>query len=133
MADSEAKAKTAKDRAKARRLADNFNLTIDMWECIYDFQGRNCAICKKPIKHPATDHRHSDGLVRGILCMRCNRALGRFNDSIKLLRAAADYIESPPATAALGKEHFGMPGRVNTKKMRKLIKQKKKALDNFCQ
>ena len=131
MAASEAKAKAAKDRAKARRLADNFNLTIDMWECIYDFQGRKCAICKKPMNRPNVDHSHSDGLVRGILCASCNRALGRFRDSLELLRAAVEFLEHPPAVTALGKPIYGYAGRIGTKKQRKALKLKK-SLDKLC-
>ena len=125
MAASEAKAKAAKDRAKARRLADNFFLTIDKWECMYSFQGRLCAICKKTMKIPNTDHDHLSGLIRGILCSNCNRALGRFRDNLKLLRAAVAYLESPPATSALGEPHYTYAGRLGTKKHTKWLKEKK--------
>lgn len=50
---------------------------------ISDRQGTKCAICGKPessfAKRLAVDHRHSDGLVRGLLCWHDNKfKVGRF-------------------------------------------------------
>lgn len=95
---------------------------------IHDHQFGLCPICTKPLKKPNTDHDHASGEVRGLLCPRCNRALGRFGDSIALLQSAAAYLLSPPARAALGAPHYGRPGRINTKKMRLQIRKEKKAL-----
>lgn len=38
------------------------------------------------------DHCHKTGKIRGILCSRCNTALGGFNDDIKLLDKAINYL-----------------------------------------
>ena len=40
------------------------------------------------------DHDHESGQLRGILCFRCNNALGDFDDDLGLLRAAIRYLES---------------------------------------
>ena len=42
------------------------------------------------------DHDHNTGLIRGLLCHRCNRAIGLVDDPASL-RALADYIESANA------------------------------------
>ena len=42
------------------------------------------------------DHDHNTGLIRGLLCHRCNRAIGLVDDP-RSLRALADYIESANA------------------------------------
>lgn len=67
--------------------------------------GERCGICgASPVsKRNDRDHEHVDaGLVRGILCHRCNRVLGKRMESAvrqmgmtlpEWLRAAADYIE----------------------------------------
>ena len=112
--------------AQESRLLRIFNLSLVDKKKILDYQGNVCAICKRPMNRPNVDHRHSDGLVRGCLCSRCNRALGRFGDSLVLLIAAVEYLTNPPATAALGAPRYGLPGRVDTKKQRRLAKRLRK-------
>jgi hypothetical protein len=114
---------------REKYLLDNFKLTIEKWQTIFDYQGGLCAICKGVLKKANTDHNHTDGEIRGILCPRCNRALGRFMDDIVLLRAAVAYLLSPPARTALGALHYGYPGRIGTKKHRKMLKKLKKLKD----
>lgn len=108
-----------------KQILDQFNLTPEKWRKIYDFQKGLCAICQKPMRIPQTDHCHLSGLVRGLLCANCNRALGKFRDNLVLLVAAVEYITHPTVEQALGEKVFGMPGRINTKKQRKLIAKKK--------
>jgi len=111
--------------ARAKYLVDNFKLTIEDWKKIWDYQEGKCAICGHPLKKANTDHDHKDGLVRGLLCARCNRALGRFGDSLMLILAAAKYLTNPPAVTALGGAHYGYSGRIGTKKHRKLLRKEK--------
>jgi hypothetical protein len=53
-----------------------------------------CAIC---YEEPATDldHDHATGELRGMLCKRCNLALGLFDDDPERLRFAAEYVTTP--------------------------------------
>lgn len=39
------------------------------------------------------DHCHTTGVVRGMLCHNCNRALGLMQDDIELLKRAVSYLE----------------------------------------
>ena len=56
-------------------------------------QGGLCAICsERPAVH--VDHDHVTGVVRGVLCFRCNAGLGQFRDRIDLLARAASYLET---------------------------------------
>jgi len=113
---------------REQRLRNFFLMTVEDADKIIVFQNNVCAICKKPAfgsKRLAIDHRHSDGLVRGNLCNWCNRGIARFRDNIVELRAAADYLETPPAVQALGREHYARPGRIGTKKQRMAIRKEK--------
>ena len=110
---------------KEKHLLENFLLSLTDWKKIFDFQKGKCAICKKLLIKPNTDHRHRDGLVRGILCIHCNRNLREFM-TVEYIKAVLEYLTNPPATAALGHPHFGLPGRGSTKARRKLIQKLKK-------
>ena len=116
-------------KARAKRLKDNYNLTVDEAELIYKHQENLCAICKKAQKSGkrlALDHSHKTGLVRGGLCSECNRALGKIENrgwDVKRLLAAAAYLFNPPAVVALGRQVFGYAGRVGTKKQRKSLRR----------
>lgn len=62
----------------------------------YERQEECCAICKDEIEliDSAIDHNHETGEFRGVLCKQCNRALGMFKDSPKVLRNALEYLNS---------------------------------------
>jgi recombination endonuclease VII len=117
----------ARDRAKDLRLRKQYNLTLAEYNAILEFQHQACAICKRPARTMkmslSVDHCHHLGLVRGLLCSMCNRALGKFADSIVKLRAAVAYLEAPPAELALGRKVISAPGRVGTKKRAKAIEK----------
>jgi hypothetical protein len=59
-------------------------------------QGGGCAICGAAMNPDANslaiDHCHATGKVRGILCGRCNKALGLFDDDPLLLEKAVIYL-----------------------------------------
>lgn len=124
----------AQNRARAKRLKDNYNLTPEEYALIEKFQNGVCFICGKKNDSGirlSVDHRHRDGLVRGLLCQRCNRVLGKIEDprwkwGILELMMLIKYLTAPPAVQALGREVFGYAGKVGTKKQRKhLAKQKR--------
>jgi hypothetical protein len=111
------------EKQRNKILMMQFNLTPADKLAILIFQHNVCAICKQPMKLPNCDHDHKTGQIRGYLCPMCNRALGRFRDSLERLRAAVEYMTNFPATRALGAPRYGLPGRVGTKKQRKLAKK----------
>ena len=74
-----------------------YGLTLEEYDTLLGKQGNVCAICEKVCssnKNLAVDHDHSLGLVRGLLCMKCNRSLGGFNDDPRLLLRALAYLEN---------------------------------------
>lgn len=61
-------------------------------------QGGRCAACRttKPggrYGRFCFDHDHKTGKFRGLLCLRCNTAVGHAGDDPEVLRALADYVE----------------------------------------
>ena len=84
-----AKVTTSNGRARLRR----YKLTTDKYEAMFEAQDGRCAICRKEfIEMPHIDHDHITGKVRGILCRKCNYALGLIGDSPVLAMELAKYL-----------------------------------------
>lgn len=90
-----------RSKALAWRLG-KYGLTLSEYVALLRSQRNRCAICnqhevgRRPSgkrRHLAVDHDHVTGIVRALLCSRCNLTIGRMEESPVLLRAAADYIE----------------------------------------
>jgi|SRR5688572_16673461 len=77
-------------------LEHKYNITWEDYQQMLQNQGGVCKICKDPPsqRRLAVDHNHHTGEVRGLLCGRCNTALGSFKDNIELLKQALIYLES---------------------------------------
>lgn len=114
-----------KDKAVDLRMRRNYGLTLAEYNKVLAFQNNACAICKRDRKEFrnrfAIDHCHITGLLRGLLCWGCNKALGVFRDNLARLKAAAKYLETPPVTTVFGVARFTAPGRVGTKKRARLL------------
>ena len=125
---------TPQEKARAKRLKNNFDLTPEEWDRANTYQKGLCWLCgksQKSGKRLATDHCHRSGLVRGLLCSQCNRLLGRIERSqwtVAILHRLIDYLSKPPMTLALGRTVIGYAGRTGTKKQRLELKRKAKAL-----
>jgi hypothetical protein len=53
-----------------------------------------CACCGQIPLEWIIDHCHDTGLVRGLVCRRCNNGLGSFDDDIKGLEKAIAYLQA---------------------------------------
>ena len=76
-----------------------YNLSIEEYEFILTAQNNCCKICSSTvpgvrINRFHVDHCHKTNVVRGLLCEKCNMALGHLRDDPALLRKAADYLEN---------------------------------------
>lgn len=71
-------------------------------------QGYRCPLCERGFRgklKPEIDHDHAHCTSgscqlcrRGLLCMGCNTALGRFGDSIRRLASAIVYLQDHELT-----------------------------------
>jgi hypothetical protein len=86
------------DKIRANALKYKYGLSVEDYNNLLIKQGGKCLLCGAI--HPgdreqfSVDHCHVTGNIRGLLCTKCNRGLGCFNDSPELLHKAAVYIES---------------------------------------
>ena len=95
------------NREKANRIAANshrmkrLGVTSEKYDELLASQGGVCAICKELCitktttgiqKSLAVDHNHETGQVRGLLCARCNTAIGLLGDDPIRLQYAANYL-----------------------------------------
>ncbi len=57
-------------------------------------QGEVCAICleKNELKSMHIDHCHNSGNVRGILCSKCNQAIGLMKEDTNRMERAIKYV-----------------------------------------
>ena len=80
---------------RIQNLKQRYGITPDDYAAMFTAQGGACAICKRhPENKLAVDHCHTSGKVRGLLCMNCNQALGKFRDDTKIMEAAIAYLQS---------------------------------------
>lgn len=84
------------DRFRWYQLKYQYGITKEDYEELLEKQNGVCAICEqeddgdRPL---AVDHCHETDAVRGLLCFRCNMAIGYFQDDPRRLEAAARYLE----------------------------------------
>ena len=78
-------------RTKQAKL---YGMPAEQQEWLLNQQGGTCALCGDlpGRRRLSVDHDHATGLVRAMLCTRCNTALGSFKDSPELCERAAAYL-----------------------------------------
>jgi predicted GIY-YIG superfamily endonuclease len=81
------------------QLRSLYDFTLADYEALLTAQAHRCGICGRQQGNDRghrlfVDHDHTTGDIRGLLCNRCNSALGYFGDSAKRLRRAAAYLEN---------------------------------------
>ena len=79
-------------------LKNRYNMTAEQYRQLLIFQNNRCAICdihelETAKKRLCVDHSHNTGVVRGLLCMPCNSAIGLLKDKSNIVRKAADYLD----------------------------------------
>jgi hypothetical protein len=93
-----------RDRRKRadQKLRSAYGITLDDYEAMSERQGGVCAICGQPeramhkngaYRRLAVDHCHETGVVRGLLCSRCNPMIGYAQHDVAVLRQAIAYLD----------------------------------------
>ena len=81
-----------KETQKYAQIKNLYGLTRYEYEQLLEDYLYKCAICDKENKL-TIDHCHASNKIRGILCNKCNAALGMVNDSLEILKAMIAYLE----------------------------------------
>jgi hypothetical protein len=94
--------------ARGRYLKRKYGITLDKYQELIVKQGGVCAICQQPGEPRSggnrakdctplyIDHCHIEGSVRGLLCHRCNVAIGLLQDDPCRADRASEYIRGMP-------------------------------------
>lgn len=100
-------------RRQNTRLKQKFGINHDQYMLMLHEQNSVCAICEKPEpvegRSLSVDHDHETGRVRGLLCSNCNPGIGKFKESIDLLRKAVAYLEREYTIPKAEETHRDIP------------------------
>lgn len=90
------------DKLSEYKLKTRFGMTSKGYDEMSLRQNHRCAICgneetarhnhSNKVQKLAVDHCHTTGKVRELLCMDCNRGLGKFHDDVGRLQKAMQYL-----------------------------------------
>ena len=86
--------KQGPDYGRNRHLRQVWGMTPDDYDQLLAKQDGKCAICQQlpGKKRLAIDHCHKTGMIRGLLCFRCNFGLSYFKESAEVMSRAAKYL-----------------------------------------
>lgn len=98
-------AENYESKIKNRELVRRYGIGVEEYNIMVQNQQGLCKICKKPevILGPgkdkskprdlSVDHCHKTKKIRGLLCAKCNTAIGIFKENLEALKAAIKYLE----------------------------------------
>ena len=103
-----------------RHIEDAYGISAGAYLALHEKQGGVCLICRKPetathqsgtLRRLAVDHDHGccpgkrscGKCVRGLLCSRCNSAIGLFDEDRDILLAAIGYLDAGTTPVAAPK------------------------------
>jgi hypothetical protein len=87
------------EKKRHQHLKELYGLTHDQYTEKLASQNGVCAICgnghsgRLNAKHLSVDHDHDTGMVRGLLCSKCNMGIGYFKENHEILQKAIDYLD----------------------------------------
>lgn len=83
-----------KDWYANNQLKQNYGISLDEYNIMFEEQQGSCKICRSNTsRRLAVDHCHETGLIRSLLCSKCNTALGLANENIEILKSMINYLE----------------------------------------
>lgn len=80
------------EHSKAAAWKYRYGLNRTEYKQFFVDHGSKCAICSTE-KNLVIDHCHESGRLRGVLCRKCNLAIGHFDDDPKRIESAIKFLE----------------------------------------
>lgn len=88
---------------RQRRILKQYGISADDLRKLDEMRKDGCQICGQKTRL-CIDHDHSTGMIRGLLCIPCNRSLGNFGDNLEAIERVRSYliesIANPPCKQA---------------------------------
>lgn len=81
------------DKVKDKYLRYSYGISIYDFEKLYQKYNGNCHNPACINEATDVDHEHSSGIIRGLLCRRCNRTLGLLSDDPELIEGLLYFLE----------------------------------------
>jgi hypothetical protein len=83
-----------REKVKWARIKKLYGLNADDVERMKRQQNSQCRICCISLtdKNTHIDHCHKNGKVRGLLCSRCNQAIGLLDENVQRLDKVKSYL-----------------------------------------
>lgn len=88
--------KKKKATMKWQRIERIYGISKEQFTAMLEQQSGRCPICSIEVSENKShiDHCHETGKVRGILCSRCNQAIGLFKEDTKSMIKAVEYLRN---------------------------------------
>ena len=95
---SKANPDKVKKHRRKQRLKQNYGISLEQYQEMLIQHNNKCAVCNEEHKRRPlnVDHCHTTGKVRGLLCDKCNMALGLLKDSKDLINNLGKYLNAYP-------------------------------------
>lgn len=88
--------KKRKECTREIHVKRKYGITIEFYNEMLESQDNRCCICGYEFGtvqgDTYVDHCHTTGVVRGLLCRKCNTGIGMFNDNTAFLENAVEYL-----------------------------------------
>lgn len=85
------------EKYRGYNLGGRYGITVADYTAMLAAQGGCCACCGAAAnpsgKSLFVDHDHNTGVIRGIICNKCNRGIASLGDTIEGVRSALAYLE----------------------------------------
>jgi hypothetical protein len=86
-----------------RHLKKSYGIVSEEFDLLVMAQMNLCAICFRYFGGSLhVDHDHRSGKIRGLLCGKCNKAIGLFDDKPQLADSAAKYLRRTASGPVVG-------------------------------